>query len=422
MFTGLNILKESFVLSVQQLWANKMRAFLSLLGVTIGIFSIIAILTAVDALKNDISASINKLGDNIIFIQKWPWTFSTTSEYPWWEFVKRPEAKYNDYKLLRERTKKAEFVSFSIRPPFSSPSYRSDILQNVDAIGVTQDYGSVMQLEVTTGRYFSESESNMGLPVAIIGGGIAEEIFKSAGAALEKEIKVWGRKVKVIGVLKKEGQGGLLGNNNDKAIYVPYFLVSKVTNINPWEARPQIQARTMPGVSLDELSIDIQSHMRAIRKLRPKELDDFALNKLSIIAQGFAGVFQALNMVGLIVGSFALIVGGFGIANIMYVSVTERTNIIGIKKAMGARKSYILAEFLLESVLLCVIGGILGILMVWGLTGPATEASGMEPPITTPKNSPKSCCRHQRFSRGGTDRSKSYPSAKTLQMGGYNRR
>jgi putative ABC transport system permease protein len=378
MFTGLNILKESFVLSVQQLWANKMRAFLSLLGVTIGIFSIIAILTAVDALKNDISASINKLGDNIIFIQKWPWTFSTTSEYPWWEFVKRPEAKYNDYKLLRERTKKAEFVSFSIRPPFSSPSYRSDILQNVDAIGVTQDYGSVMQLEVTTGRYFSESESNMGLPVAIIGGGIAEEIFKSAGAALEKEIKVWGRKVKVIGVLKKEGQGGLLGNNNDKAIYVPYFLVSKVTNINPWEARPQIQARTMPGVSLDELSIDIQSHMRAIRKLRPKELDDFALNKLSIIAQGFAGVFQALNMVGLIVGSFALIVGGFGIANIMYVSVTERTNIIGIKKAMGARKSYILAEFLLESVLLCVIGGILGILMVWGLTGPATEASGME--------------------------------------------
>jgi putative ABC transport system permease protein len=378
MFTGLNILKESFVLSVQQLWANKMRAFLSLLGVTIGIFSIIAILTAVDALKNDISASINKLGDNIIFIQKWPWTFSTTSEYPWWEFVKRPEAKYNDYKLLRERTKKAEFVSFSIRPPFSSPSYRSDILQNVDAIGVTQDYGSVMQLEVTTGRYFSESESNMGLSVAIIGGGIAEEIFKSAGAALEKEIKVWGRKVKVIGVLKKEGQGGLLGNNNDKAIYVPYFLVSKVTNINPWEARPQIQARTMPGVSLDELSIDIQSHMRAIRKLRPKELDDFALNKLSIIAQGFAGVFQALNMVGLIVGSFALIVGGFGIANIMYVSVTERTNIIGIKKAMGARKSYILAEFLLESVLLCVIGGILGILMVWGLTGSATEASGME--------------------------------------------
>lgn len=378
MFTGLNILKESFVLSVQQLWANKMRAFLSLLGVTIGIFSIIAILTAVDALKNDISASINKLGDNIIFIQKWPWTFSTTSEYPWWEFVKRPEAKYNDYKLLRERSKKAEFVSFSIRPPYAYPSYRSDILQNVDVIGVTQDYGSVMQLEVTTGRYFSESESNMGLAVAIIGGGIAEEVFKSAEGALDKEIKVWGRKVRVIGVLKKEGQGGLLGNNNDKAIYAPYFLVNKVTNINPWEARPQIQARTMPGVSLDELSIEVQSHMRAIRKLRPKELDDFALNKLSIIAQGFAGVFQALNMVGLIVGSFALIVGGFGIANIMYVSVTERTNIIGIKKAMGARKSYILAEFLLESVLLCIIGGLLGILMVWGLTGPATDASGME--------------------------------------------
>jgi putative ABC transport system permease protein len=377
MFTGLGILKESFLLSVQQLWANKTRALLSLLGITIGIFSIIAILTAVDALKNDISASINKLGDNILFVQKWPWSFSTTAEYPWWDYVKRPEAKYNDYKLLNERSKKAEFISFSVRPPYSYPSYRSDLLQNVDAIGVTQDYGSVMQLDISTGRYFSSSESNLGLPVAIIGGGIAQEVFQGAENALGKEIKVWGRKVKVIGVIKKEGQGGLLGMNNDQALYVPYFFVHKVAQINPWEARPQIQARALPGVSLDELSIDIQAQMRAIRKLRPKEIDDFALNRLSIIAQGFAGVFQALNMVGLIVGSFALIVGGFGIANIMYVSVTERTNIIGIKKAMGARKNYILAEFLLESVLLCMVGGLVGLLMVWGLTGPATETTGM---------------------------------------------
>jgi putative ABC transport system permease protein len=378
MFSGLQIIKESFLLSIQQLWSNKLRAFLSLLGITIGIFSIIAILTAVDALKNDISSSISKLGDNILFVGKWPWTF-TSSNYPWWEYVKRPEPKYNDYKLLNDRLTKAEAVSYSISPPNPKPTYLVDEISNVEVVGITQDYGKVMQLELAYGRYFSLSESNLGLPVAVIGGGIAPEVFNSSGAdAIDREIKVWGRKVKIIGVIKKEGQGGLLGFNNDKSIYVPYFFVNKVQKADLGVSKPQIQVRAKNGVTLDELSLDIQTQMRAIHKLRPKKADDFSINQMSIIANSFEGVFTALNTVGWVVGFFALIVGGFGIANIMYVSVSERTNIIGIKKAIGAKKRHILSEFLIESVLLCVMGGLIGLIMVFTLTDIATNTTGME--------------------------------------------
>lgn len=370
------ILQDTLILSLQQLWANKVRAFLSLLGVTIGIFSIIAILTAVDALKNDISNSINKLGDNIIFVSKWPWSFAN-SDYPWWEYVNRPEPDYKDYKLLQERMTKASSMAFELNPPSPRPSYQSEIIENVEVEAVTHPYNDVMQLDISGGRYFSVSESNMGIPVAVIGGGIASEIFKENENPLGKELKIFGRKVKIVGVIKKEGEGGLLGFNHDKTILIPYFFANKVVKLNPWETRPMITARAKKGVSLDELMEEIKTHFRSIHKLRPKEKDDFSMNQMSIIAQGFDGVFGALNIVGIVIGAFALIVGGFGIANIMYVSVTERTNIIGIKKAMGARKSYILFEFLIEAVLLCLFGGLIGLLMVALLTGPATEASGM---------------------------------------------
>jgi len=376
MASGISIIKESFWLSVQQLWSNKLRSGLSLLGVTIGIFSIIAILTAVDALKNDISSSINKLGDNILFVGKWPWSFSD-SNYPWWDYVKRPEPSYDDYKKLASRLTKVEYASFTISPPYAKPAFRAEELSNVSVLGVTHEFVDVMQIEIDDGRSFSTSESNLGLPVAVVGGGVMEELRNLTNEPLGNEITVWGRKVKIIGGIKKEGQGGLLGMNNDKNIYVPYLFVNNIIQVDPWNASPEIQLRIADGVSMSDAEYEIMQHMRAIRKLRPKEIDDFAINKLSIVAQGFEGIFSSLNLVGLVIGSFALLVGGFGIANIMYVSVTERTNIIGIKKAMGARKNYILTEFLIESILLCLFGGTVGLLLVLLLAGPVTEASGM---------------------------------------------
>lgn len=364
------------MLSLQQLWNNKLRSGLSLLGVTIGIFSIIAILTAVDALKNDISGSINKLGDNIIFVGKWPWEFSN-SDYPWWNYWKRPEPSYDDYRKLKSRLTKAQSVSFTVQPGNASPAYRGEAIGNADVSGVTQEYADVFNFDIEEGRFFSGSESNLGLAVAVIGGGIAEELRKVTPQLVGKEIVLFGRKVRIIGTLKKEGQGGLLGMNNDQLIMIPYLYADKVTYLDPWNSSPEIQVKANEGNTLDDIIFEIKQHMRSIRKLRPSQSDDFALNQLSIVAQGFDGIFMMLNSIGWVIGFFALIVGGFGIANIMYVSVTERTNIIGVKKALGARKSYILMEFLIESILLCIFGGLVGLSLIAALSGPLSTASGM---------------------------------------------
>lgn len=376
MFSFWSIFKESFILSLQQLWNNKLRSGLSLLGVTIGIFSIIAILTAIDALKNDISGSINKLGDNIVFVGKWPWTFSD-SDYPWWKYWTRPEIGYDDYRKIKARLTKAKAVSFSVEPSISDISYRGEAVDNVSVVGATVDYQDVFELDIEEGRFYSEAEANLGTAVAVIGGGIAEELGQFGSYLIGRDIMILGRKVKIIGILRKEGQGGLLGTNNDKQIYVPYIFMNNISYINPRQSSPEIQVKAIDGISLDELMFDIQQHMRSVRKLRPKQQDDFAMNQLSLITQSFEGIFYLLSWIGWVIGFFALIVGGFGIANIMYVSVTERTSIIGVKKALGAKSIYILIEFLIEAILLCVIGGALGLLMIATIVEPLSEVSGM---------------------------------------------
>ena len=376
MLSSWSVFKESFALSVQQLFSNKLRSGLSLLGVTIGIFSIITILTAIDALKNDISGSINKLGDNVIFVGKWPWMFDD-SDYPWWDYFKRPTPSYDDYRKLKKRMTKADFISFTVDPGNSNPKYKGEAIENAKVKGATQEYAEVFDFNIEEGRYFSSSESSLGVPVAVIGGGLAEEMKKLSPQLLGKSVEIFGRKVKIIGIIKKEGQGGLLGMNNDQQNMIPYLFADKVTYLDPKDSDPEIQVKAKSGVTLDQLSFDIQQHMRSIRKLRPTQKDDFAMNQLSIIANGFNGIFFMLNMIGWVIGFFALIVGGFGIANIMYVSVTERTNIIGVKKALGARRIYILMEFLIESVLLCLFGGLLGLIVIALIMGPLSAASGM---------------------------------------------
>ena len=368
------VIKESFLLSFGQLRNNKLRTGLSLLGVTIGIFSIIAILTAVDALKNDISGSINKLGNNLIFVGRWPWSFNDT-DYPWWKYWKRPEASYDDFQQLQAKLTKAQAVSYAVYPNAFRIKINNETIENATIVGATQEMAEVGDYDIQHGRFFSPSESNLGLPVAVIGGGIAEAVgdFNLLG----KELFVFGRKVKIIGMMRKEGQGGLLGMNNDQNIVMPYLFVNKVTYLDPKQISPRVMVKAKKDIGLDELEMEIKQKMRSIRRLRPIQEDNFAMNRLSIIAQGFDGIFYVLNIIGWVIGFFALIVGGFGIANIMYVSVSERTNIIGIKKALGAKKVYILLEFLFESILLCLWGGILGLLVVYILSFPVSSASGM---------------------------------------------
>ncbi len=374
----IRVISETFKLTIQQLWLNKLRTFLSLFGITVGIFSIISILTAVDALKNNINQSISSLGDNILFVNKWAWTFDGPSDYPWWKYFQRPNVKLEDYKYVQTKSKLAEYVTFELNPR-KPPEvrYKDKKTSKAQIAAVTVNYGQVFQLEIEYGRFLSNMEIGNGLNVCVIGGDIADKLYKNTLNPVGLELLMEGKRLTVIGVIKKKGED-LLGFNYDKVVIVPLNYYERNFSYNEDMIDKTIEVRTKPGVSLASLKNEITGLMRASRKLRPKQPDNYSINQLSVIAKGFDDVFSSLSVVKWVIGFFSLIVGGFGIANIMFVSVTERKAIIGIKKALGARKSDILLEFLLESIFLCFMGAILGLFLVYLMSKGATSASGME--------------------------------------------
>ena len=383
MFQLFRVLGETLKLTMQQLWLNKLRTFLSLFGITVGIFSIIAILTSVDALKNNINQSINSLGDNILFVNKWAWTFDGPSDYPWWKYFQRPNVKYENYKYVQTKSKLAEYVTFELNPRQAPEiAYKDKKTHQGVVSAVTENYGNVFQLDIAQGRFLSSMEIGNGLNVCVIGGEISEKLFKNISNPIGMELRMAGKKLTVIGVIRKKGQD-LLGFNYDKAVIVPLDYYERNFSFNENEIDQTLEIRTKPGVTLDELKEELIGIMRASRKLRPTQEDNFSINQLSVIAKGFDSVFDSLGIVKWVIGAFSLLVGGFGIANIMFVSVTERKALIGIKKALGARRSDILLEFLLEAIFLCMMGAIVGLLLVYVMCHFATEASGMDFSLST---------------------------------------
>ena len=372
------VLSETFKLTIQQLWLNKLRTFLSLFGITVGIFSIIAILTAVDALKNNINQSINSLGDNILFVNKWAWTFDGPSDYPWWKYFQRPNIKYENYKYVQAKSKLAEYVTFEINPRQPPEvAYKDKKTHKAQVSAVTDNYGRVFQLDIAQGRFLSNMEISNGINVCVIGGDIADKLFKDISNPVGMELKMDGRRLTVIGVIAQKGQD-LLGFNYDKAVIVPLDFYERNFSYDVNQIDKTIEIRTRPGVQLEELKQELIGIMRASRKLRPAQEDNFSVNQLSVIAKGFDSLFDSLGLVKWVIGAFSLIVGGYGIANIMFVSVSERKAIIGIKKALGATRSEILLEFLLEAIFLCMMGAIVGLLLVYVMCHFLTQASGME--------------------------------------------
>jgi putative ABC transport system permease protein len=211
-----------------------------------------------------------------------------------------------------------------------------------------------------------------GVNYGIIGWDIYESLFP-AEDPIGKEIKVHGRKMVVIGVFDKEGST-LIGNSRDELIVVPYLFLAKIANVRSENAGPMIMVKAKPDITADQLSDELKGIMRSIRRTAPRVEDDFALNQISLLSQGLQMTFGVLNIAGWIIGGFSILVGGFGIANIMFVSVKERTNQIGIQKALGAKNFFIMLQFLFESVALCVIGGAVGLLLVFGLSYFVTQS------------------------------------------------
>ncbi|HEC45082.1 MAG TPA: FtsX-like permease family protein [Bacteroides sp.] len=352
---------ESFLFAFKSVIVNKMRTVLSLLGITIGIFAIISVFTIFDSLEINIRESLSGLGENTVYIQKWPWAPEAGEEYEWWQYWNRPVPKYREYLAIKERSQLSEVVAFFA---FSRRTlkYKNNSVENIVIWGTTPEFEQAQESEVLKGRFFTEYEFQASVNLVILGYNIADRLFQN-DEPIGKVIKIRGHKATVIGVFAKEGSS-MFGSMDDFVV-VPMQFIRKITDIRKEGADPRIAARGKVNVSNEELMDELRSIMRSSRRLSPRANDNFAMNRTSMLTGAIDQIFKILNVAGFFIGIFSILVGGFGIANIMFVSVKERTNIIGIQKALGAKRYFILTQFLFESMLLAVTGGIVGLLIVF---------------------------------------------------------
>ncbi|QPH39727.1 ABC transporter permease [Pedobacter endophyticus] len=355
------LIGESFRFAFDALRQNKLRTMLSLLAITIGIFTIITVFSAVDTFRGKLQASVDKLGSNTIFIQKWPWSFG--DNYPWWKYMNRPQPSLRDFEALKERMDNAQGITFEISTSDRTIKYRSSSVEGITVSAASQDFNKTWNFELQAGRYFTENESNNGAPVLLMGADIAEGLF-GTDDPIGKQVQILGRRLTVIGVFKKEGED-IFGTTLDKNVNIPINFAKGVLDIQNERYGPQITVRGDDNISLEEVESQLQGLMRSIHRIRPGEEDDFALNKTTIISNQLDSMFTMVNLAGWIIGGFSILVGGFSIANIMFVSVKERTNIIGIQKSLGAKNYFILLQFIFESISLCILGGLLGLVLVY---------------------------------------------------------
>lgn len=376
-----NIIKESFLFAINALNVNRLRTSLTLLGITIGIFAIISVFTVLDALENTIRTSLSSLGDDVIYIEKWPWAPEPGEEYKWWEYWKRPVPTIEEYEQIKKRSEKAEVVNF-YAASLRNVKYKSNTRENTIIWANTHEFELIRTFELKDGRYFTPFESVAGKNVCLIGHQVALDLFQGINP-VGRQIKIQGRKVNVIGLFSKEGKDILnSGGSLDEMIVLPILYARAIMDIKSENTNPNIMVKAKSGVSISELKDEIRSIIRASRTLNPKEKDNFAINQSSILDSALNSIFGVINLAGWLIGGFSILVGGFGIANIMFVSVKERTHIIGIQKSLGAKRKFILLQFLFEAVMLSMIGGIIGLLLIFAGSLVASSKIDLEITLT----------------------------------------
>lgn len=358
----LHILANSMRLTLQELKVNKLRTALSLTGVAFGIFCIIGVLATVGSLERNIQNEVNSLGSNTIYIDKWE--YSGGPDMPFWKYRARPVMKYAEMDMIKQRSTLADDVAFLIQTG-DNIGYKDDVIQGAAVYGIVEAQSSIQPLSFEAGRYLSAAEFNSGSAVGIMGFDNAEKLYGNAARALGKQFEIKGKRVTIVGVIKKEGTN-FVGWNYDNCVMLSYKFCKQV--FDEENSNPVIIVKGKEKVTTAALLSELKGIMRQIRRLAPLQEDNFSLNSVEAFSKAITQLFGTVNVVGGVIGIISLIVGMFGIANIMFVTVKERTSVIGLKKAIGAKKSSILFEFLLEASILCLMGGALGLLFVYILS------------------------------------------------------
>jgi len=356
-----NIFLESVFFSWQAIINNKLRTFLSLLGVTIGIIAIISVFTIVDSLEQNIRSNVNSLGENVLYLQKWPWAEEGGGDYKWWDYYKRPEVSFNEFRYLKDKSSLMNLSAFVFEGKKTIKS-SNNILEDIDVRSVTYDYADLANLDLHHGRFFTEEEINSAKRYSIIGNNIAKSLFNISNP-IGETIKIGGMKAQIIGVLQKQGESIIDFTSFDDLVLCSYTFGKQILDVK--NSKPLIMVDAKKGVSLTQLKVELRNILRNFRTVAPLDQDNFSVNQISIATRFLDNLFKMIGLAGWIIGGFSILVGGFGISNIMFVSVKERTSIIGIQKALGAKKIFILIQFLFEAVLLCFLGGGFALLIIF---------------------------------------------------------
>lgn len=369
MMIYLRLLTESFGFAISALRNNKLRTLLSLLGVTIGIFSIIAVLAAVDSLDRKIKKDLSTLDKNSIFLFKYSFG---PSDVPDWKVEQFPNVTYQEYEYLSKSLNGLDAICFQMFTQRESIKYEGKTVSSISVVPVTYELEDVQSLAFKEGRFFNESESNSGKAVIVLGHDIAKNLFDGINP-IGKQVRLYGQKFTVIGVLNKVG-AGIFGEEDDTTVYFPVNFMRRLYGDNNEKLMPVILIKPVEDVDINAFKNELAVKLRSYRGMKVTEINNFFMNVLSGFTDKLDGIISGLRMGGIIISLFSFLVGGFGIANIMFVSVKERTNLIGIQKSLGAKNKFILLQFLFEAVTLCVIGGLIGIILVWIITSTLSQA------------------------------------------------
>jgi len=349
-------------MALQEFRSNKLRTFLSLLGITFGIFCIISVLATINSMKTAVQNDIKSLGTNTIFIDKWE--YRNDNNYPWWRYYKRPSPKFEELKQIKDRVSIIKYATFMTEIDGTVFEYLNDRLNGINYYGVTEEFAKIEHFNIGYGRYLQQSEFDQGTNSLVIGYNLAEKIFSNPEKALGKTVRLQSNKPGiVVGVIEKQGQSIMNMWAYDDCIIMPHKYLRQI--IRDDDAQPKIIVQGKELVSIPALKEELTGAMRSIHKLAPGQDDNYSLNDIESFSKFMDSIFSNINAGGWAIAALSLIVGMFGVANIMFVTVRERTAQIGLKKALGAKKSTIVSEFLLESSFLCIIGGMIGMVAVF---------------------------------------------------------
>lgn len=372
---------EALVMTLNSIRSYKLRTLLTMLGITIGIFAITTIFTLVNTLESAVSKNLSELGNTVLFVHNWPWAEDNNDD--WFKYIGRPQVNYRDYRALRDNLQNTDAVAYYITSGGNTVKAGKQSVEGVQLQAVTYDFITVQPRDFQEGRYFSQIEIESGRPVCILGWQIANTLFEGK-SAIGQSVRVRGKKLTVIGVFEKKGQNPL-GDSPDESFIMPYVLGQSMFSTRQRNVDKVIAIRATSYEKLPQVEGEVVGIVRKVRGLKPSQEDNFSINKQEMLVASIGNITKYLRIGGIFISLLSLGVGGIGIANIMFVSVKERTREIGIQKALGAVRGFILAQFLYEAVLLCLVGGAIGVLLtllVAFLGQLAVSGAGMDIEVT----------------------------------------